>query len=87
ALTFFEERSRLGKELHAAYPQNVAFKNGLAISYSKLGWFYRDKMNDVAKAKPYFQQCHDIWKELAEQYPAYQEFRDNYEWVKEQLGY
>jgi tetratricopeptide (TPR) repeat protein len=34
ALTYFEEYNRLEKELHEAFPQNVGFKNGLAISYS-----------------------------------------------------
>ncbi|WP_170110589.1 NB-ARC domain-containing protein, partial [Flavilitoribacter nigricans] len=33
ALTFFEEYSRFNTELYEAYPQNVSFKNGLAISY------------------------------------------------------
>ncbi|MEM9195447.1 MAG: peroxidase family protein, partial [Myxococcota bacterium] len=37
ALTYYEQRSQLGEELYAAYPNNVSFKNGLAISYSKLG--------------------------------------------------
>ncbi len=31
ALTFFENYNSLEKELYAAYPQNVAFKNSLAI--------------------------------------------------------
>ncbi|MBK8654542.1 MAG: hypothetical protein IPN20_11685 [Haliscomenobacter sp.] len=74
------------KALHDSYPQKVDFKNGLAISYSQLGWFYRDKMNDSGKAKPYFQKCYDIWKELSERFPDYQEFIGNYEWAKRQLG-
>ena len=86
ALTFFEDETELFKKLHAAYPENVDFKNGLAISYSKLGWLYRYKMNESEKAKPYFQKCYDIWKEMSEQFPDYQEFRNNYEWAKEQLG-
>ena len=32
ALKFYEERSRLGKELYTSYPTNVSFKNGLAVS-------------------------------------------------------
>jgi len=37
ALEFFEDEIDLFKELYEAYPNNVSFKNGLAISYSKLG--------------------------------------------------
>jgi hypothetical protein len=40
ALTFFEQYHQLEKELHEAFPQNVDFKNGLAISYAKLGDTY-----------------------------------------------
>ncbi len=42
-------------------------------------------MDDGKKAKPYFQKCLDIWKQMAEMYPAYQEFKNNYEWAKAQL--
>ncbi len=37
ALTFLKTTTTWKKELYAAYPQNVDFKNGLAISYAKLG--------------------------------------------------
>ena len=30
----------------------------------------------------YFQQCYKIWKELSEAYPAYVEFRKNFDWAK-----
>ena len=85
ALGFFEERSRLGKELYEAYPNNVSFKNGLAVSYSQLGRFYRDQKKDKAKAKPYFEQCYALWHELAEAYPAYVEFGTNLAWAKNAL--
>ncbi len=85
ALGFFEGRSRLGKELYEAYPNNVSFKNGLAVSYSQLGRFYRDQKKDNAKAKPYFGQCYGLWQELAEAYPAYVEFGTNLAWAKNAL--
>ncbi len=47
-MTFFETPSKrfavsyeLFEELYEAYPQNVEFKNGLAISYSRLGDTHR----------------------------------------------
>ncbi|MBI5914177.1 MAG: tetratricopeptide repeat protein, partial [Bacteroidetes bacterium] len=86
ALRHFEERSRLGKELYAAYPQNVSFKNGLAISYSQLGRFYRDKKNDRAKARLYFEQCQALWQELAKDYPGFVEFQRNLNWVQNALA-
>ncbi len=85
ALTFFKERSRLGKELYEAYPQNVSFKNGLAISYSQLGRFYRDQKENSEKAKAYFQLCYGLWKELAETFPAYVQFRDYFKWADKAL--
>jgi len=84
-LTFFEKDIELSKELHESYPQNVSFKNGLAISYSQLGRFYRDKKGDNVKARAYFQQCHLLWKELSGAYPAYVEFRNNFDWAKKAL--
>lgn len=86
ALDAYSMTNRMFEVLHESYPQNVSFKDGLAISYSQLGRFYRDKMNDRPKAQPYFHKCYDIWQELSEQFPAYQEFRNNYEWAKRQLG-
>ncbi|NUN99745.1 MAG: hypothetical protein HUU01_03925 [Saprospiraceae bacterium] len=86
ALTSFEKCNGLEKELHEAYPQNVSFKNGLAISYSQLACYYRDKMNDLAKAQPYFQLCHDIWKAVSNQFPDYQEFKNNFEWAKNAIS-
>jgi tetratricopeptide (TPR) repeat protein len=37
ALQFFEQRDRLSKELYEANPHSESLKNGLAISYSRLG--------------------------------------------------
>ncbi|MEN9611615.1 MAG: hypothetical protein RLZZ628_2429, partial [Bacteroidota bacterium] len=41
-----EERHKLGEELYALYPANVGFKNGLAISYSKLGETHAELSRD-----------------------------------------
>jgi tetratricopeptide (TPR) repeat protein len=86
ALTLFEEFSDLTKELHEAFLQNVDFKNGLAVSYSQLGRFYRDKKGDSQKAKEFLLLCHQLWKELSEAYPAYQEFKNNFGWAQQALA-
>lgn len=78
ALKFFEQYNDLSKQLNEAYPQNVDFKNGFAVSYYKLGKFYKDKMNDNHKAKPYYQKCAKIYEELTTAYPSYAEFQKNY---------
>ena len=62
-----------------------SFKNGLAISYSQLGRFYRDQKADKEKAKQHFEQCYRLWQELAEAYPAYVEFGNNLAWAKNAL--
>jgi hypothetical protein len=73
-LTYFEERSKLGKELYEAYPQNVAFKNGLAISYAIVGVFYRDNLKNKNKALICFTKAQSLWKELVQQSPKQKEF-------------
>ncbi len=75
ALTFFEERSRLGKELHEAYPQNVSFKNGLAISYEKLGSTHI-ALGNLPQALIFFEQLNQLEKELHEAYPQNVEFKN-----------
>ena len=85
ALTFFEDQTKLFEELHEAYPQNVSFKNGLAISYWQLGSFYKDKKSDVAAARWYFEQCRQSLQELTESYPAYVEFNNNLSEVQNDL--
>lgn len=42
ALSFFEKYRQLREALYEANPDHANVKNGLAISYFKLGEFYRD---------------------------------------------
>jgi tetratricopeptide (TPR) repeat protein len=86
ALNFFEDYNKLEKELYESYPQNVEFKNGLAVSYSKLGVFYRDKKSNPTSARPYFEQCQQLWQELALDFPAYVEFQKNLQWANDALA-
>jgi hypothetical protein len=77
ALEFFEKYNILEQDLYKSYPNNVDFKNGLAVSYAKLGVFNRDNLKDKAKARLYFKQAEALWLELvrdAPQYVAYKKF-------------
>ncbi len=86
ALEFFEDETVLFEQLYESYPSNVSFKFGLAVSYSSLGDFYRDKMNDKIKAKPYYQKCYDLYEELVKDFPSYSKFQNNYDWAKRDLS-
>ena len=85
ALTFFEERNRLGQELYAAYPQNVEFKNSLALSYQYLGITHRD-LGDLQQALIFFEQCNELEKELYAAYPQNVEFKYVLQVSYEKLG-
>ena len=75
ALRFYEDYYKLKKELYEAYTNNVSFKNGLAISYYKLGAFSRDQLKDKTKAKAYFKQAEALWMELVRDAPQYVQFQ------------
>lgn len=81
----FELDAELSKQLYESYPQNVSFKNGLAVSYAKLGVFNKNQLKDNQKAKIYFQQAHDLWRELTTDYPTYVEFQGHFKNVKSYL--
>ena len=68
ALKFFNEDSRLTKELYQAYPDDVEFKNSLAISYSKLGNTHT-ALGNLDRALGFYEECHLLEKELYQAYP------------------
>ncbi|NUO00817.1 MAG: NB-ARC domain-containing protein, partial [Saprospiraceae bacterium] len=82
ALTFFEQYNQLEKELYEAYPQNVGFKNGLALSHQWLGWFYEDKLQNMDKAKEHYRQSKVLLAELVGNFPNYVMFKKNLDWVE-----
>jgi hypothetical protein len=86
ALRFFEDVLKLIKPLYAASPQNVEFKNGLAISYAKLGVFARDHQQDSASAKSYFKQAEILWMELVRDAPQYVKFPTSLSLVQNALN-
>ncbi|MBT31985.1 MAG: hypothetical protein CMO01_20185, partial [Thalassobius sp.] len=83
ALEFFEQRSQLGKELYAAYPDNVGFKNGLAISYLYLGQTFEAK-EQFENAKTNYQKGEKLYKELVKDFPQ-NGFQNNLAWVEKRL--
>ena len=85
ALRFFEERSKLGKELYDAYPTNVSFKNGLAISFIKLGSLH-EKRENHARANEYYSQSAGLLSQLVQSFPKYVEFKKNLAWVQNKLS-
>ena len=74
------------EELYEANTANVTVKNGLAISYSNLGVFSRDQRSDVTEARRWFEKAEALWAELVNDAPAYAEFQNNLEWVKDALA-
>jgi hypothetical protein len=85
ALDFFEKRSTLGKELYESYPNNVSFKNGLAISYYKIAQYYQAADN-IEKARERFRAAEELWAELVVQAPQYVQFRKYLEQVRRDLA-
>lgn len=85
ALGFFEEETDLFKELYEAYPTNVSFKNGLALSYLWLGWVY-EKAENKKKAKECYVLSKELLTPLVKSFPAYVEFKKNLDWVENKIS-
>ena len=75
ALTFFEQYNILCKECYIAYPQNLEFKNGLAISYSKLGETYR-ALGNLQQALSFFEKYNELEKKLYIDFPQNVAFKN-----------
>ena len=68
ALKYFDDEVRLFKELYEANPRSETLKNGLAISYEKLGSIHQS-MGHRKEALQYFEQRTVLGKELYEANP------------------
>ncbi|MDX2246897.1 MAG: tetratricopeptide repeat protein [Bacteroidia bacterium] len=86
ALKFFTEYNRHAQEIYKISPNNIFYKNLLAISYQWLGWFYEKKLQNKEKAKECYYNSQALSRELVESFPTYQEFRKNFEWVENALA-
>ena len=82
---FFEEETDLFKELYEAYPTNVDFKNGLAVSCQWLGWVYK-KAENKKKAKECYVLSKELLAQLVKSFPAYVEFKKNLDWVENKIS-
>jgi tetratricopeptide (TPR) repeat protein len=67
--------SVLFEELYEAYPNNVSFKNGLAISYSKLGHTHAE-LGNFDQTLTFNEKANETIKELYEAYPNNVEFKN-----------
>ena len=85
ALTFFDDETLLFEELYEAYPQNVSFKNGLAISYSKLGETH-SALGNLDKALTFFDDETLLFEELYEAYPQNVSFKNGLAISNAKLG-
>jgi tetratricopeptide (TPR) repeat protein len=74
-LKYYEDYFKLSKELFEAYPNHVEFKNGLAISYSKLGSTHTS-LGNLDKALKYYEDYFKLSKELFEAYPNHVAFKN-----------
>ncbi|PIY08407.1 MAG: hypothetical protein COZ18_12480, partial [Flexibacter sp. CG_4_10_14_3_um_filter_32_15] len=74
----------LQEQLYHEFPTNVNFKNGLAISYEKLGSYFKT-IKDIEKAKNYYLKARNHYVELTEKFSNYAEFQRNLNWVENQL--
>ncbi|PPC89026.1 MAG: hypothetical protein CTY34_12805 [Methylobacter sp.] len=67
---------KLSQALYAAYPSNVSFKHGLAVSYSNL-FHIHSKLNHSDQAIEHLKHCQKIWSELNTDFPKHVEFKTN----------
>ena len=85
ALQFYEDETVLFKQLFDQYPDNVDFKNGLAIAYSKLGQTHAS-MGNLPKALQFYELDADLSKQLFDQYPDNVAFKNGLANSYGQLG-
>jgi len=85
ALSFFEKETQLFEALYKAHPENVSFKNVLAISYEKLGDTYTS-LGELQKALSFFEKDAALSEELYEAYPDNFSFKNGLAVSYERLG-
>lgn len=85
ALTYFEQCNQLEKELYRLYPQNVEFKNNLALSYSKLGSTHR-ALGNLEQALTFFEDETCLLEELHAANPKNLSFKNGLAVSYERLG-
>ncbi|MBL7792157.1 MAG: tetratricopeptide repeat protein [Saprospiraceae bacterium] len=71
-----EKDIELSKELYVAYPQNVDFKNNLAIAYEKIGATHT-ALGNLDQALTFFEDYNKLENELYADYPQFVQFKNN----------
>ena len=84
ALRFFEDEIKLFEELHREYPADVSFKNGLAISYSKIGNLLLGQ-GEKETATQKIVAAQTLWAALKQEFSEYEEFSNNLTWAERKL--
>jgi tetratricopeptide (TPR) repeat protein len=85
ALTYYTIDLNLTKNLIIEYPLNEEFRNGLAISYEKIGHLYQDRLKDEKRAQNYFTLALQIWTNLVEEDPGNEEYASNLDSIQNEL--
>jgi tetratricopeptide (TPR) repeat protein len=85
AQDWYQQSHRLAQELFAAFPGNVDFKNGLALSDQWLGWTL-EKLDQKAQAVDYYRQSKHLLEQLTASSPGNVEFKQNLDWVNKRLA-
>ena len=85
ALEYYERQNNFEQELSIKHPQNLSFKNGLAISYSKLG-DTQSSLGNIKKALKYFEEHSHIAEELYSSNPQNVTFKQTLAISYERLG-
>jgi tetratricopeptide (TPR) repeat protein len=85
ALKYFDDQVILFKELYEANPRSESLKNGLAISYERLGDIHQS-MGHMEEALKYFDDEVILFKELYEANPRSESLKNGLAISFEKLG-
>jgi tetratricopeptide (TPR) repeat protein len=85
SMNWGQEMNSLAKDLLKDDPDNVDFKNWLAVSYEKLG-STRASLGQLPKALQFFEPLNELMKELHRDFPDNVEFKNGLAVSYEKLG-
>ncbi len=85
AFNFYLKYNSIEKELLESAPQNISFKNRLAVSYNYLGDAYIG-LGRLDEALLHYEQYNRLEKELFSSYPQNADFKNNLALSYEKLG-
>ncbi|MBL7771226.1 MAG: tetratricopeptide repeat protein, partial [Chitinophagaceae bacterium] len=86
ALKNYESQLNLFLEIYASSPENLSYKNGLAISYIKLGIIQlNENILNKAAAKELLEKAFQLYQEIRAMAPEIHEYEKNYTWLDNKL--